>query len=413
MAIRLVPRGRRNPAIEEPLKGLCVNVYSSYNRRCVNVYSCEESGRTAAEDSTCLVRRERTLPHSWCRMKVALQAIGTVWICLAQVAALAEPQHEPQPVALVFDTDMGNDVDDALALAMIHAFQSRGECRLLAVTVTKDHPLAAAFVDGINRFYGRGDIPVGLVRDGATPDAGKFLPVGEHQGRGRPALSQPVRQRRTGPRGRRSSARCVGQSARQVGRDLAGGFLNELARLLDSPSDSHSQLNGRDLVAQKVKQLYAMAGHFEPLDQQQAPFKEYNVMEDIPSAQKLVDEWPTPIDFSGFEIGREIEYPAESIEEDYGYVEHHPIAEAYRLYMPPPHNRPTWDLTPVLQAVRPTRGYFGFSMRGRVSVDDEGVTHFADQMTRDCIATLRSLRNRLPAPGKPSFAWPANPRERA
>ena len=27
-------------------------------------------------------------------------------------------------VNVIFDTDMGNDVDDALALAMLHAFQS-------------------------------------------------------------------------------------------------------------------------------------------------------------------------------------------------------------------------------------------------------------------------------------------------
>ncbi len=50
-----------------------------------------------------------------------------------------------EPVALVFDTDIGNDVDDVLALGMIHALPSRWHCELLAVTVTKDHPLAGAF----------------------------------------------------------------------------------------------------------------------------------------------------------------------------------------------------------------------------------------------------------------------------
>ena len=49
--------------------------------------------------------------------------------------------------------------------------------------------------------------------------------------------------------------------------------------------------------------------------------------------------------FSGFEIGIALPYPAASIERDYGYVPHHPLAEAYIRYIPPPHNRPTWDLT--------------------------------------------------------------------
>ena len=33
------------------------------------------------------------------------------------------------PTGIIFDTDMGNDVDDALALAMLHAFQDRHEVR--------------------------------------------------------------------------------------------------------------------------------------------------------------------------------------------------------------------------------------------------------------------------------------------
>ena len=49
---------------------------------------------------------------------------------------------------------------------MIHAFQRRGDCCLIAVTLTKDHPYAAPLVDLVNTFYGYGDIPIGVVRDG-------------------------------------------------------------------------------------------------------------------------------------------------------------------------------------------------------------------------------------------------------
>ncbi|MEE2676138.1 MAG: nucleoside hydrolase, partial [Planctomycetota bacterium] len=78
------------------------------------------------------------------------------------------------PVKLIFDTDMGNDIDDAMALAMIHSLVSRGECELLAVTVTKDHPQSAAFVDLINTFYGRPDIPIGVVKDGMAKEPSKY-----------------------------------------------------------------------------------------------------------------------------------------------------------------------------------------------------------------------------------------------
>src|SRR5690606_33229261 len=79
------------------------------------------------------------------------------------------------PVKLIFDTDIGNDVDDALALGVIHALQSRGECELVAVTLTKDHELCAPLVDAINTFYGRGNIPIGVARSGVTPQDSSFL----------------------------------------------------------------------------------------------------------------------------------------------------------------------------------------------------------------------------------------------
>src|SRR5713226_6464550 len=67
-----------------------------------------------------------------------------------------------EPVRVIFDTDMGNDIDDALALAMLHALESRGEAKLLAVTLTKDNPWAAAYVDLVDTFYRRGGIPIGV-----------------------------------------------------------------------------------------------------------------------------------------------------------------------------------------------------------------------------------------------------------
>ena len=54
-------------------------------------------------------------------------------IALLLIAALG---LAAEPVRIIFDTDMGNDIDDALALAVLHAFESRGEAKLLAVTLT-------------------------------------------------------------------------------------------------------------------------------------------------------------------------------------------------------------------------------------------------------------------------------------
>ena len=77
-----------------------------------------------------------------------------------------------------------------------------------------------------------------------------------------------------------------------------------------------------------------------------------------------------------FEIGIAVPYPAVSIERDFSYTKHHPVAEAYYLYEPPPHNRPTWDLTSALYAVLPDRGYFELSPPGKVTLGPDGFTGF-------------------------------------
>jgi purine nucleosidase len=95
-----------------------------------------------------------------------------VGACLALAGPVAA-----QPIRLIFDTDMGNDIDDAVALAMIHAAESRGEAKLLAVTVTKDNRWAAPFIDAMNTFYGRPDIPIGTVHDGKTPENADMIRI--------------------------------------------------------------------------------------------------------------------------------------------------------------------------------------------------------------------------------------------
>jgi inosine-uridine nucleoside N-ribohydrolase len=320
--------------------------------------------------------------HQLLRPSAVALFVSSFLLPLASVASLAEADDALEPTPLIFDTDIGNDVDDVLALGMIHALETRGECDLLAVTITKDHHLAAPFTDAVNTFYGRSDVPIGVCRSGVTPEAGKFNPLVEvkdgdsfrypHDLVSGEQAPQAVSVLRTALAGAEDGSVVMVQV----------GFSTNLANLLDSPPDEISPLAGEELVRKKVKLLSIMAGAFTQItgkDGKPYDHKEYNIIKDIPSAQKIATAWPTPIVWSGFEIGISAPYPHQSIERDYRYVAHHPLAEAYIAYIPPPHNRPTWDLTSVLYAVRPNRGYFDLSPAGRVVVADDGLTTFTKQ----------------------------------
>ena len=278
------------------------------------------------------------------------------------------------PVKIIYDTDMGNDVDDALALAMLHSLQNRGESELLAITATKDHDEVAPYLDAINTFYGRGSIPIGVTDSDVTSERSRFTGVTLERNDDEYLYPHDL-----------NIGDPVPSAVHLLRESLAGqpdnsvvivqvGFSTNLAELLQTDGDNFSSLPGLELVEQKVKHISIMAGTFAPVDGQ--AHLEYNIVQDIPSAQYLAENWPTPIYWSGFEVGLAIRYPAISIENDFSYLDRHPIPESYQAYIPTPHERPTWDLTSVLLAIREERNYFGTSESGTVTVLDDGETIF-------------------------------------
>ena len=284
-------------------------------------------------------------------------------ILLCAAILCAGPALVAEPVRVIFDTDIGNDVDDALALAILHGLESRGEAKILAVTITKDNKYAASFIDCVNTFYGRPGIPIGVVRNGKTPEDSAMIRVPATR---RNADGSFVYAHRITDGGRAPDAVSVLRSVLEKQPDasvvfIQVGFSTNLARLLEAAPD---------LVARKVRLLSAMAGSFPRGD------PEDNVKTDIPAARRVFRDWPSPIVFSGFEIGQALLFPAASIEHDFAWAANHPVAEAYRNYMPMPYDRPTWDLTAALYGVRADRGYFSISQPGTVDVDDEGRTVF-------------------------------------
>jgi len=292
-------------------------------------------------------------------------------ITLLSASALTMGQANSEPVPIIFDTDIGNDVDDVLALGMIHNLEKRGACKLLAVTITKDNPKAAAFTDAVNTFYGRGDVPIGAVRDGMTKEVGRFNLLADQQDK----YPHDLKSGTDAPDALALLRKTLASQPDNSVVIVQVGFFTNLARLLDTPPDEYSPLKGRELIKQKVKLLSLMAGAFETIRHNNR-YSEYNVRIDVPSAQRLANEWPAPMLWSGYEVGIAAAYPHQSIEQDYNYVPNHPLKDAYYLYDPPPHDRPTWDLTSVLAVVHPDRGYFSLSPRGTVKVDDDGFTQF-------------------------------------
>ncbi|MCA9016302.1 MAG: nucleoside hydrolase [Planctomycetaceae bacterium] len=308
----------------------------------------------------------------------------TILVCLSVVLSfftLPSFVLGGQPVKLIFDTDIGNDIDDALALAVIHALQSRGECELLAVTCSKENPYAALYCDVVNTFYGRPEIPLGRVHQGATPQDGSYVrKVVEYSENGKPVFPRRYPRAEELPEAVSLLRKTLAAQPDQSVVLVVVGFSTNIARLLQSPGDEFSPLAGQELVAQKVRLLSQMIGRFDK--DKPASFHEYNVRVDVPAARKLYELWPenVPVVVSGWEVGRAIQNRATSILNDYSYVKHHPVKMGYEYWHKMPYDRPTYDLTSVLYAVRPDRNYFGVSAPGKFKVNTQGKLEYSTDL---------------------------------
>ena len=50
-----------------------------------------------------------------------IAAIASMGLMMVQVPHARGAESQPAPINVIFDTDMWSDIDDALALAMLHA----------------------------------------------------------------------------------------------------------------------------------------------------------------------------------------------------------------------------------------------------------------------------------------------------
>jgi len=251
------------------------------------------------------------------------------------------------PCKLILDTDLDTDCDDAGTLALLHGLMRRREVELLGVVCSVPAPACAACVHAANAWYGRADIPVGLV---SVPDwetspahaeyrAGRDAAVAhiynEPVGRGWEAEHGPVRPEDGEPDG--SVTLC------------AIGMLTALAQLLESGPDEHSPLPGRELVARKARKLVTMAIGSFPRGRDT-----YNWVMDRPATQAVLERWPTPVVVS--EWGETVLTGSRFIA---AAPPGHPLRRAYQIWLQQDTgNRSSWDQLATLYAVRGAKGLF-------------------------------------------------------
>lgn len=279
-------------------------------------------------------------------------------------------------IKVILETDIGNDVDDALAMDMLHKYIDAGTIDVLAIMINKNGEASAEFTDILNTWYGHSDIPIGVIRDGADceTDAINYAQAvcNMKDGDGKPLFRRSMDSYSDLPDAHLLYRKILSEQPDSSVVIVSIGFSTNLERLMDTRADEYSALTGVELIDSKVRLLVTMAGCFNNPD-----LHEYNVVKDIPAARKVFEKWPGTIVTSPFEVGIDILYPGSSIEKDFGWTDSHPVVAAYESYLPMPYDRPTWDLTALLYAVGHD-DMFSLSPAGDIAVSAEGSTTFTE-----------------------------------
>ncbi len=305
-----------------------------------------------------------------------------------------DDKHPTTDVPLViFDTDIGSSADDLFALEMLYRYEEQGRCHLLGVVVDREGETCAACADVMNTYFGHGNLPIGLVRDGIKNPA-VWIDYGNLPNHTNPdgslMFARTVNDYSTLPDGWQLYRRLLAAQPDHSVSIVSIGFVTCLAQLLQSGADEYSPLTGVELVRQKVKCLYIMAGVFDVADE-----PDFNFTQGMDFAQAFFDLWPQDVDmvFSPMEEGQQVEYIPEQVIADIDWTDRHPIKQVYMTYNCNTGQK-MWDPMTVIQAVEGD-GLFTLSERGIVTLAADGEILFSPTPSGHC---------RYQMPGTPQWA---------
>lgn len=313
---------------------------------------------------------------------------------------------------IILDTDIGGDCDDVGALAMLHALADAGSVHLIGVAVSNPDRYATPAVSAINTFFGRPDIPVATIRP-------VFENVPKPPTPGAAVASTNVSGyaaeiSRTWPSKIKTAEEALDptplyrqlltQATEPVTLVVIGGQIN-LAQLLDSSAD-HLGPDGAQLVADTVDRLIIMGGEFPS-------GREWNIRLEPAAARQVAEAWPTPIIYTGYELGGPILTGSRLFAADYPDS---PVRDAYRLHgaVGWGGQRNSWDQSAVWLGVNGPEPYFSLSPPGKIKIDPDGSNQWSDDPagthrytlpkapTADVATRFDSLMAHLPldAPGR-------------
>ena len=264
--------------------------------------------------------------------------------------------------SLILGTDWWSDCDDAVAVRVLARAVKAGEVRLLGAVINACMEHSVASLKGFFLSEGIEDLPIGI--DLAATDYS-----GEPRYQERVARDFcPEVSNADAEDGVRLYRRLLAESEGGV-EIIEIGFLQVVAALLKSGADDISEKNGVELVREKVKKFWVMAGKWDADGEREHNFC-LNARSRVGGAEFL-SLCPVPVTFLGYEVGRDV-ITGDTIADE-NDVLYRAMAD-YGTTV----GRSSWDPMTVLMALIGDEAEAGYrTVRGTASLDTEsGANYF-------------------------------------
>jgi pyrimidine-specific ribonucleoside hydrolase len=271
-------------------------------------------------------------------------------------------------VPVIFDTDMGPDYDDVGAITILHALADSGQARILATIASTKYPKVTQVLSVLNTYFHRPNIPIGVPKGDAVTDKDT-----QHWSDTLVAhYPHAIRSNNEVPDAVALYRQILAKQPDRSVTIITVGFLTNLANLLNSKPDQYSKLSGKELVLKKVKKVVSMAGKFPS-------GREYNVFRDTPASKIVLQNWPTPMLLSGFEIGQQIHSGLPLTQNS--RIRNSPIKDVFVISLPKAKEdkggRMSWDQTAVLVGIKGYTPYYTVKS-GRLTLNADGSNGWDD-----------------------------------
>jgi inosine-uridine nucleoside N-ribohydrolase len=294
-------------------------------------------------------------------------------------------------IDLIFDTDVGSDCDDMMALAYLIYAQRKGYCNLKAITHCQCTPYGIPAIRALFRFFGEPVPPIGrmvggvVLEDRYAEKVAKVFATDEDYAEASTAVSLL----------RKTLSECKEKCV-----ICAVGQFTNIAQLLESKADDISPLDGISLVKEKCEKMVLMAGKFRE-DENGVYSADWNIRCDIPSAKVMFELSPVPFVILPSETGKFMMTGKAACDK---YGESNPLTKSFFCFFNARNGRHSWDPATAVYCCEGVKHYLSETENGYVTLTDGGITYFKPDKSGNCTVLVNKTDGCTEAESKARMA---------